>query len=112
MILTFLISTIAVLLAAYLLPGIYVDGFLWAFMVAVVMGLINLVVRPVVDFLSLPANILTLGLFTFVIDALMVMLAGWVLKPHFIVSGFWWALLFSIVLGLLVSLLNVLFHKK
>ena len=112
MILTFLISTIAVLLAAYLLPGIYVDGFLWAFMVAVVMGLINLVVRPVVDFLSLPANILTLGLFTFVIDALMVMLAGWVLKPHFTVSGFWWALLFSIVLGLLVSLLNTLFNRK
>ena len=112
MILTFLISTIAVLLAAYLLPGIYVDGFLWAFMVAVVMGLINLVVRPVVDFLSLPANVLTLGLFTFVIDALMVMLAGWVLEPHFTVSGFWWALLFSIVLGLLVSLLNILLNRK
>ena len=95
-----LISTLAVLAAAYLLPGASVESFFVAAIVAVVLGLINAIIRPILLVLTLPVNILTLGLFTFVINALMIMLADYVIAG-FGVANFWWALLFSLVLSLI-----------
>lgn len=100
------LNALAVIIAAYLLPGVHVTGFTAALILALVLGLINLVIRPVLLALSLPINILTLGLFTFVINALMVMLAA-KLVPGFSVDGFLWALIF----GILLALVNSVLHK-
>ncbi|HVY67311.1 MAG TPA: phage holin family protein, partial [Patescibacteria group bacterium] len=73
-IINWLLATIAVILAAYLLPGVQVSGWLAALAVAVVLGLINAFIRPVLVLLTLPINILTLGLFTIVINAVLILL--------------------------------------
>ena len=83
-----IINTLAVMLAAYLVPGVSVTNFWAALITALVMGLINAIVRPLVIILTLPVNILTLGLFTLVINALMFWLAS-ALVPGFYVAGFW-----------------------
>lgn len=112
MVLRLIISALAVGLTAWLLPGVTISSMWWTIGIAIVLGLINVLVRPLVDFLSLPANILTLGLFTFVIDALMVLLGSWLLGSHFVVDGFWWALLFSIVLSIVTSILDSFLGRK
>jgi putative membrane protein len=82
-----------------------VDTVVSALITAVVLGGINLLIRPVILFLTLPINILTLGLFTLVINAVLVLLASAVV-PGFQVASFWWALLFSIVLTIVNSVLH------
>lgn len=99
-----LISAIAVLLASYLIPGVVVSTFWWALVVALVLGIVNAVIKPILVLLTLPINILTLGLFTLVIDAVLVLLVS-AIVPGFHVSGFWPALFFSITL----SIINLLF---
>jgi putative membrane protein len=101
-----LVSALAVVIAAYLLPGVTVSSFGSALVVAVVLGLVNAVVKPVLVFLTLPISILTLGLFTLVIDALLIMLVS-ALVPGFKVAGFWWAVAFSIVLTIVAGILSV-----
>lgn len=105
-------SSLAVLITALTLDGVTVDPWWWAVIVAIVLGFINSWIRPVIKFLSIPINMLTLGLFTLVINALMVMLCSWVIGPHFMVASFWWALLFSIVLTLVSWLLHFFFPSK
>lgn len=98
----------ALLLVAYWLPGVGVTGFGSALLAAAVLGLFNSLLRPLLVLLTLPVTLLTLGLFLFVINALMFWLAASVLEG-FVVSGFWAALLGSLVyslLGLLVDLLT------
>lgn len=109
MITRLIISTLAVLITALTLDGVTVEPWWWAVIVAVVLGFINSWIRPLVKLFALPINLLTLGLFTFVINALMVMLCSWLLKPHFVVDSFWWALAFSIVLTLVAWLLHLFF---
>ncbi len=102
-----LITTIAILIAAYLLPGVTVKGFFAALVTALVLGLINTFIRPILLILTLPINLLTLGLFTFVINALLIMLTS-AFVPGFDVRNFWWALLFSLVLSLIKWALNAI----
>jgi putative membrane protein len=99
-----IIASVAVGLTAYLLPGIHVGSFLAALATAVVLGLVNAVLRPILIILTLPINIITLGLFTLVINALLIQLTAAVV-PGFTVDGFWWAVAFSIVLFLINSIL-------
>lgn len=101
------INTMAVLIGAYLLPGVHVQNILTALIVAVVIGILNVFLKPLLVLLTLPLTIVTLGLFLFVLNALMVMLAGH-LVPGFQVDGFLWALLYSLVLSLIASFLNAL----
>lgn len=101
-----LISGLAIVIAAYLLPGIRLSGFFAALVTALVLGLINAVIKPVLLLLTLPLNILTLGLFTLVINALLILLTGKIV-PGFQVDGFWWALAFSVVLTLVNFGLNM-----
>jgi len=82
-----LINALALLALPYLLPSIHVAGFATALVVAVVLGLINTVIRPVLLLLTLPVTLLTLGLFIFVINGMMFMLAAWLLEG-FVVDGF------------------------
>jgi putative membrane protein len=104
-ILNVLVSAIAVLVTGRLLPGVTIDGFGTAILVAVVLGVVNAVLGPVLFYLTLPINILTLGLFTFVIIAGLVMLVD-TLVPGFKVASFWWALGFAFVL----AFINSAFH--
>lgn len=99
-----LLSGIAVLISAYVIPGVQVDGFFAAVVVAIILALVNAFVRPVVGLLTLPINVVTLGLFSFIITALMVMLTAMIV-PGFEVSGFLAALLFGVVLSLVNGLL-------
>ena len=102
-----LTSSLAVLITAYILPGIKVVDFTTALVVSVFLGIANSVLKPILIFLTLPNTILSLGLFTFVINALLVLLVAY-LVPGFQVAGFFWALLFSLVLSLVNSFLQVL----
>jgi putative membrane protein len=89
---------------SYLLDGIKFDTFWTAIIVAIVLAILNAIVKPVLIFLTLPITLVTFGLFLFVINALMILLAER-LVSGFRVDGFWWALLFSLLLSLLSSLL-------
>jgi len=104
---TILLSSIAVFVTAHILPGVKVSGFGTAVIVAVVMGIINAFIRPILLLLTLPINVLTLGLFTFVIIGLMVMLVS-AIVPGFHVDSFVWAMLFGIVCAVINSFLNAL----
>lgn len=95
-----LVNGLAVLIAAYLLPGIHVDRMVTAVIIAAVLILLNLVVKPILIILTFPITIVTLGLFLLVINALIIMLVS-AIVPGFQVDGFWWALLFSIILSII-----------
>lgn len=100
MIARFIISALAVWITAWTLDGVTVEPWWAALLVAAVLGLVNTLIRPIVKLLALPINIVTLGLFTLVINALMVLLCAWLVSGHFKVDSFWWALAFSIVMTL------------
>ena len=98
------VAALAILVSALILPGIQVSGFVSALATAVVLGLLNIFLKPILLLLTLPINILTLGLFTLVVNAIIIKLASAVV-PGFEVKSIWWAILFSVVLGVV----NVLF---
>lgn len=106
-ILRIILSTVAVFVTAHILPGVHIDTFTTALVVAVVLAVINAFIRPLVLILTLPINILTLGLFTFVIMGMLVLLVTYIV-PGFTVDGFWWALAFAIVVAIINGLLNTL----
>ncbi len=99
-----LVATLAILIAAYIVPNVSVT-LIAALIAAIVLGALNLFIRPILLVLTLPINILTLGLFSLVINALLVMFASY-LVPGFVVGGFWTALLFALVL----AVINWVFH--
>jgi putative membrane protein len=94
-----LILTFAIIITSYLLDGIYVSGFISAFFAAAILSMLNAFFRPLLFILTLPINVLSLGLFTFVINALMLMMASGVI-PGFHVSGFWSAVFGSLLISL------------
>ena len=101
-----LISSFAIVITAYLLPGIHLSGFKAALLTAVVLGLINAFIKPVLSLLTLPLTILTLGLFSLVLNALLIMLTA-KLVPGFQVQGFLWAVAFSVVLTIINWVLSI-----
>jgi len=101
-----IVSALAILVTAYLLPGVAIDGFTAALIVAIVLGLINAVLRPLLMFLTLPINILTLGLFVFVINGLLVMLAASIV-PGFAVDGLLSGILFAIIVAIVHAVLGM-----
>ncbi|MBI4803025.1 MAG: phage holin family protein [Elusimicrobia bacterium] len=100
------LSTVAVFVTARILPGVTLDGFQTALVVAVVLGAANAVLRPILIILTLPINILTLGLFTFVIIGGLVQLVSR-LVPGFEVASFWWGLAFALALWLVGAVLSI-----
>ncbi len=95
-----IIHAVIVLVLAMVLPGVNVSGFGSASIVAVLLAIINVILRPILLFFTLPLNILTLGLFTFVIDAIILLLVSG-LVPGFTISGFGSALLLAIILSII-----------
>ena len=91
-----------IMFTAWLIPGISVDNFWSAMLVCIVITAINVFLKPIVQFISMPVNFLTLGLFSFVINALLLWLAGYI-TPGFSVDGFLSALLGSIILAVFIG---------
>jgi len=102
-----IISTLAVLITCYCLPGVYLDGFITAVIVAAVLGCLNAVVKPILILFSLPMVLFTFGLFLIVINTLIILLADHLIDG-FKVGGFWHALFFSAVLSIVTSILNAI----
>ena len=101
-----LVLGFAVLLSARLLPGVHIDDYLTAVLVGAVLVVLNMTVKPILIILTLPATILSLGLFLLIINALVILLASGIV-PGFHVDGLWWALIFSFVLSFVTSLLGI-----
>lgn len=105
LILRWLILSFAIMTAAYLFDGIYVSGFGSALFAALVLGILNAFFRPILFILTLPINILTLGLFTFVINALLLMMTSGIIGG-LVVDGFGSALFGSLIISLVSLLLS------
>ena len=101
-----IVGGLAVIITAYILPGISVTDFFTGIVIAALLALLNMTVKPILIFLTIPITLFTLGLFLLVINAFIVLIAAEII-PGFVVDGFWWALLFSIILSLFNSLLGV-----
>ncbi|MBX7182866.1 MAG: phage holin family protein [Bacteroidia bacterium] len=99
------LSALSVLVTGYLMPGVKIDGLSTALVVAVVLALLNVFLKPVLVLLSFPVTFFTLGLFLLVINAIIILLAS-KLVDGFHVSGFWSALFFSIVLSIVNAILG------
>ena len=106
-----LLTALAVIVLANILPGVSVNGYLSAIIVALVISLLNMFVRHLLIFFTLPATIVTFGLFLFVINAIIILLAN-KLVDGFTVNGFWTALFFSILLSIFRSALFSLLKEK
>ena len=100
-----IISSLAVYFTAWLLPGVDIKSYPSAIIVAIVLGLLNVFVKPILQIISLPITILTLGLFLLVINALIILLASYIVGS-FKVDNFWWALLFSIIVSVVVGIME------
>jgi len=101
-----LVSALIVFGLANVLPGVSVKGYGSAILVAVVIGFLNAFIKPIISLISLPVTILTLGLFSFVITAIIILLASSIMGDSFHVDGFWNALLFGVVLAIVNSLVG------
>ncbi|HXB30161.1 MAG TPA: phage holin family protein [Puia sp.] len=106
-ILRIIISAVVAFALSYILTGVHIQSFITALVLAIVLGLLNLFVKPILIILTLPITIFTFGLFLFVINALIILLAAKFVNG-FRVDGFWWALLFSLLLSVLTSF----FYRK
>jgi putative membrane protein len=110
-IIRFLLNGLAVVLTAYLLPGVSVEDYGTALIVALVLSIANVIVKPILILFTIPITILTLGLFLLVINALIILLVDYVVSG-FYVNGFWWALIFSLILSVFNSLFDDMSGKK
>jgi putative membrane protein len=103
--LTWLLAAVSLVITAYLVPGFVINSFIAALIAAVMLGLVNAIIKPILVLLTLPITIVSLGLFLFVVNAITIWLAGY-LTPGFDVNGFIPALIGSIVLTIVSSVLN------
>jgi putative membrane protein len=101
-----LVTSFAVVITAYLLKGIHVPDFTTAIVIAIVITLLNIFLKPILVLLTIPATIFSFGLFLLVVNAFIILLAS-SLVPEFKVDSFWWALAFSIILSIVSYLLEL-----
>jgi putative membrane protein len=110
-IMRFLLNGLAVVLTSYLLSGVTVNDYWTALLVALVLAIVNVLVKPLLILFTIPITFITLGIFLLVINALMIQLTD-ALVDGFTVNGFWWALLFSLILSVFNSLFADLTRSK
>ena len=101
------INALAILATAYLVQGIRVEGFMAALIAALILGIVNAIIRPIAILLTLPVNFVTLGLFTFVINGLMLWLAGSIVRG-FYVRSLWAGIIGSVVVSIISYIINSL----
>jgi putative membrane protein len=100
------INTVSLVLTSYLVKGIHINNLWAALMAALFLGLVNAFIKPVIIILTLPLNILSLGLLTFVINGLMLSFVAWAI-PGFGVDSFWWAVLGALILSVISTCLSI-----
>lgn len=105
LIIRLLVTAIVAYLLTMILPGVHFAGFAGALIFSIVLAILNLIVKPILNILGLPLTIITLGLFTLVINAVIILIADYFIDSMQ-VDGFWWALIFSILLSVVTSLAN------
>jgi len=106
----FFLSVLSIVIAAYILPGVHLNSFLTAIAVAIILGFLNIFLKPLLILFTIPITIFTFGLFLLVINAVIVVVAHSII-PGFEVDGFGWAVLFSLLVTLVSYVLSV-FHVK
>jgi putative membrane protein len=116
LLISWLINALALGVAVWLLPGITVgeNAYIAVALMAIIFGLVNALIRPLVKFVTCLVNVITLGLFTLVINALMLWLSGWIaqqLNIGFEVKNFWWAFLGALVVSVVSFVLNLFFGR-
>lgn len=111
LIIQILLTAVVVLILAEILSGVSVNSFTTSLIVAALLALLNVTIKPILIFLTLPATIITLGLFLLVINAVIILLLDYLIGG-FGVANFWWALLFSLLLSLCQSILYSLMGRK
>ncbi|MGC5745549.1 phage holin family protein [Chryseobacterium elymi] len=102
------ITAIIAYLLTKVLPGVHFEGFSSAIIFAIVLGVLNIFVKPILGLFGLPLTIITLGLFALVINAVIILIADYFIDSM-VVDGFWWALIFSVLLSFVTSLANSMF---
>ena len=105
LIIKIIISSLAVFFTAYLLPGVEVENYFVAIVIAVVLSFLNYFVKPLLILFTIPVTIFTFGFFLLAINAFIILFAEYIVDG-FHVKSFWWALLFSIVLSIVTSILE------
>jgi len=100
-----IVTTFAVVIGSYILPGVEVESFMTAIIVAFVLGILNAILKPILVILTIPVTVLTLGLFLLVINAFLIQLTGYLVND-FRVDSFWYALLFGIILSFITWILE------
>ena len=105
------VSTLAVIVTALILPGVHVDSAITAIIVAAVLAFLNAIVKPILVILTIPITVFTLGFFLLVINALMIMLAAKIVDG-FHVDGFWVALIFSLMLSLVNAAFEAIANRN
>ncbi|RLJ33230.1 putative membrane protein [Chryseobacterium sp. 7] len=108
LIIRLLITAIVAYLLTKILPGVHFEGFSSAIIFAIVLGVLNIFVKPILSLFGLPLTILTLGFFALVINAGIILIADYFIDSM-VVDGFWWAFIFSILLSIVTSLANSMF---
>lgn len=103
-VLKLILTAVAVFILAHILPGVQLDGYVSALFVAVVLGILRLIVKPILVILTLPITVLTLGLFLLFINAFIILLAGYFVDG-FAVKNIWYGILFSVLLSIFQSIL-------
>lgn len=107
-VLQLLLTALAAFLAAKITPGVTITSYWSAILLALVLGLLDVFVKPFLEFISVPVTVLTLGLFMLVINAVIILLASWLLSS-FQVSGFWTAMLYSIIFSVVSWIIGLIF---
>lgn len=108
LVLALLLNTLALYITDQLLFGLTISDAKTTFLAAIVLGLLNTFIKPILMFLSAPLNFVTLGLFTFVVNAVILSMTAWVLKERFILDNFGWAILAAGVLSVISTALSML----
>ncbi len=111
MIIKWFLFALLIMLIAWIIPGITISGFLSALIAVLIIGLINIFLRPLVEFISLPINILTLGLFSLIVNTLLFLLAG-KLAPGLEITGFWSGFFGALLLSVFTPLIDKIGNKN
>ena len=106
-----ILYAVAILITSYLLSGVHVDGFVAAFILAGVLALFNVTLKPLLVILTIPFTIITFGLFLIVINAVIILLADSFI-PGTTIDGFWWAVIFSLIVSILNSIFTSISEPK
>ncbi len=107
-VLRWIINTLAILAVTRLLPAIQIDDFWVAVVAALILGVLNTFVRPILVLATLPVNIITLGLFTLVLNGLILQILDWIMGPRMSIANFGWAILGALLISIITGLINIL----